>query len=136
MIQFIEKIPTVQEYNDLTEQVGWGTEPERIVRTALDNTIYSVCAYDGGRIVGYARLIGDRALFAYIQDVMVAPDYQGRRIGSRLIEYVLEEVKRLKSVSPNLRTYLGASKGKEGFYEKFGFVSRRDADLGEGMILL
>ena len=30
--------------------------------------------------------------------------------------------------------YLGASKGKEKFYEKFGFVARKDADLGEGMI--
>ncbi|MGN0479707.1 MAG: GNAT family N-acetyltransferase [Hominenteromicrobium sp.] len=136
MIQFVEKIPMEWEYNALTEQVGWGTEPEHVVRTALENTIYSVCAYDGGRIVGYARLIGDRVLFAYIQDVMVVPDYQGQQIGSRLIEHVLEEVKRLKSVSPNLRTYLGASKGKEGFYEKFGFVSRKDADLGEGMILL
>lgn len=136
MIEFVEKIPAVQEYNDLTEQVGWGTEPEHIVREALENTVYSVCAYDGGRMVGYARLIGDKALFAYIQDVMVAPDYQGRQIGSRLMEHILGEVKRLKSFSPNLRTYLGASKGKEGFYEKFGFVSRKDADLGEGMILL
>lgn len=124
MIEFVEKIPTVQEYNDLTEQVGWGTEPEHIVQEALENTVYSVCAYDGGRMVGYARLIGDKALFAYIQDVMVAPDYQGRQIGSRLMEHILGEVKRLKSFSPNLRTYLGASKGKEGFYEKFGFVSR------------
>lgn len=35
----------------------------------------------------------------------------------------------------SLRVYLGASKGKEGFYEKFGFRKRTDLELGEGMIL-
>lgn len=35
----------------------------------------------------------------------------------------------------DLRVYLGASKNKEKFYEKFGFVKRIDADLGYGMIL-
>ena len=34
-----------------------------------------------------------------------------------------------------MRTYLGASKGKEKFYEKFGFITRIDAGLGPGMIL-
>ena len=29
----------------------------------------------------------------------------------------------------------GADKGKEGFYEKLGFVTRRAADLGPGMIM-
>lgn len=32
------------------------------------------------------------------------------------------------------RVYLGASKNKEKFYEKFGFIKRIDADLGYGMI--
>ena len=36
----------------------------------------------------------------------------------------------------NIRTYLGASKGKEEFYKKIGFKTRKDADLGEGMIFL
>ena len=35
----------------------------------------------------------------------------------------------------DLRVYLGASKNKEKFYEKFGFIKRIDADLGYGMIL-
>lgn len=31
--------------------------------------------------------------------------------------------------------YLGASSGKEEFYKKFGFVTRKEAGLGSGMIL-
>ena len=34
-----------------------------------------------------------------------------------------------------MRVYLGASKGKKGFYRQFGFVNRKDANLGEGMLL-
>lgn len=34
-----------------------------------------------------------------------------------------------------MRVYLGASKGKEKFYERFGFITRENANLGSGMIL-
>lgn len=36
---------------------------------------------------------------------------------------------------PGMRVYLGASKGKEGFYKRFGFVTREEASLEDGMIL-
>ena len=48
---------------------------------------------------------------------------------------LLKQVDEYKKVNPKIRTYLGASKGKEGFYEKFGFVTRPNEDLGAGMIL-
>ena len=44
-------------------------------------------------------------------------------------------INEFKKINPNIRTYLGASKGKESFYEKFGFVSRPNEELGSGMIL-
>ena len=58
-------------------------------------------------------------LFAYIQDVMVLPEYQGRHIGSVLMEYIMGEISRRTAISPNIRTYLGASEGKEDFYRRF-----------------
>ena len=48
---------------------------------------------------------------------------------------LLEKIDELKKENPDIRVYLGASKGKEKFYEKFGFVKRIDANLGYGMIL-
>ena len=41
----------------------------------------------------------------------------------------------MKKNNPDMRVYLGASNGKEGFYRKFGFIERKDANLGAGMIL-
>lgn len=136
MITYFEKIPSAQEFSDITESVGWGRDDRAVVETALKNTLYAVCAYDGERIVGFGRLIGDGAMFVYVQDVMVVPEYQSRKIGTELMNRIMKAVADYKAVNPGLRAYLGASKGKEEFYEKFGFVTRSSADLGEGMVFM
>lgn len=135
MIGIIEKSITPEEYNYLTAKVGWGVREESIVKEALQNTVYSVCAFDGERIVGFARLIGDKTIFLYLQDVMVLPDYQGQGIGTMLLEKIVAKIHEVKKISPTLRVYLGASKGCEGFYKRFGFITRSEADLGEGMLI-
>lgn len=134
-IKYINRKPEAKEYNRLTDSVGWGTRNEKIVQQALDNTLYSLCAYDGDRLIGYGRIIGDKTIFLYIQDVMVIPEYQGKKIGTNIMTELLKEVEEYKKVNPNIRTYLGASKGKEDFYKRFGFVSRTNEELGAGMIL-
>lgn len=48
---------------------------------------------------------------------------------------LIEKINEYKKLNPEIRIYLGASKGKESFYEKFGFISRPNEDLGVGMIL-
>ena len=40
-----------------------------------------------------------------------------------------------KKVNSGIRTYLGASAGREDFYKRFGFETRADAGLGPGMVL-
>ena len=128
-INYIEKTPIATEFNMLTESVGWGTRENNIIEEALRNTLYSLCVYDGNNLIGYGRIIGDKTIFLYIQDIMVIPEYQGKK--NKLIEKINE----YKKMNPEIRTYLGASKGKESFYEKFGFVSRPNEELGAGMIL-
>lgn len=135
MIEYKEKVPTPIEYNYLTNEVGWGTREENIVEIALNNSIYSICAYENENIIGYGRIIGDKTIFLYIQDIMVVPEYQNKKVGTNIMKKILEKINELKKINPNIRTYLGASKEKEKFYKKFGFITRREADLGEGMIL-
>lgn len=134
-IKYIERTPTPEEYNTLTEEVGWGKRDNKIVEEALKNTLYSLCVYDVENLIGYGRIIGDKTIFSYIQDVMVIPKYQGKSIGTAIMKKLLEQIEEYKKINPNIRTYLGASKGKEPFYEKFGFVSRPNEELGAGMIL-
>ena len=134
-IKYIKRTPTVTEFNILTESVGWGTRENNIVEEALNNTLYSLCVYDGDKLIGYGRIIGDKTIFLYIQDIMVIPEYQGKQIGTGIMNKLIEKINEYKKVNPNIRTYLGASKGKESFYKKFGFVSRPNEELGAGMIL-
>ena len=106
-----------------------------ITERALKNTYYSVSIYDDNKIVGYGRLIGDTICFMYIHDVMIIPEYQDRKIGSMIMNKLLDKVEEIKKTNPDMRVYLGASEGKEEFYKKFGFIERKDANLGAGMIL-
>jgi len=135
MIIIKENINNIEEYNYLYEEVGWGSCEYEVSKKALENTMYSVSIYDDEKIVGYGRIIGDSICFLYIHDIMVLPKYQNQKIGTRIIKKLLEKIDKIKSENPYVRVYLGASKGKEGFYKRFGFITREEANLGKGMIL-
>ena len=135
MISIKENVNSIEEFNYLYDAVGWGSYDEKVSEKALANTMYSVSVYDDDKIIGYGRIIGDGICFLYIHDVMVAPRYQNKKIGSQIMNKLLEKVNQIKIENPYVRVYLGASKGKEKFYERFGFITREDANLGSGMIL-
>lgn len=62
--------------------------PHMLVARAVE---HSLCfgLYDGTRQIGLARMITDRATFAYLCDVYVLPDYRGRGLGTWLMECVM-----------------------------------------------
>ena len=130
-----ENIKNVEEFNYLYDTVGWGHYDNQISKKALENTIYSVSIYEDNTIIGYGRIIGDGICFLYIQDIMVVPEYQSKKIGTTIMNKLLEKIETIKKENPSLRVYLGATKGKEEFYKKLGFVTRKEYGLGEGMIL-
>ena len=135
MLRIKENNKNIDEFNLLYDSVGWGAYKRDIVKKALDNTFYSVSIYEDNDIVGYGRLIGDTICFLYIQDVMVKPEFQNKKIGTMIMNKLLDKIVELKKDNPNIRVYLGASKNKEKFYERFGFSRRIDKNLGYGMIL-
>ena len=135
MILIKENVNSIEEFNYLYDAVGWGSYDEKVSEKALANTMYSVSVYDDDKIIGYGRIIGDGICFLYIHDVMVIPKYQNKKIGSQIMNKLLEKVNQIKIENPYVRVYLGASKGKEKFYERFGFITREDANHGSGMIL-
>ena len=135
MISIKENINSIEEFNYLYDAVGWGSYDKKVSEKALANTMYSVSLYYDDKIIGYGRIIGDGICFLYIHDVIVIPKYQNKKIGSQIMNKLLEKVNQIKIENPYVRVYLGASKGKEKFYERFGFITREDANLGSGMIL-
>ena len=134
MLTLKENIKNVDEFNELYDAVEWGSYDKNISQKALDNSFYTVSIYDDDKIVGFGRLVGDEICFIYIQDVMVKPDYQNKKIGTMIINKLMGKVDNILKENPDARIYLGASFGKEEFYRKFGFITRKEAGLGEGMI--
>ncbi len=45
-----------------------------------------VCAYDGERLVGFAKVVWDGGIHGFLLDPTVHPDYRRRGIGRRLVE--------------------------------------------------
>ena len=129
----VEKLPTAEEYNWLREQVGWRKNPEDVIRKALPNSLYGVCAYQAGQLVGMARVIGDGGLVYYVQDVIVVPQCQRQGIGAQMMDRVMTYIR--EHASHNSTIGLMSAKGKETFYEKYGFKVRPTEKLGAGMTM-
>ena len=89
-ITYKEYTPTPEEFNNLTEAVDWGTRENKIIEEALKHTLYSLCVYDENKLIGYGRIIGDKTIFLYIQDIMVIPEYQGKKIGTGIMNKLIE----------------------------------------------
>lgn len=135
MYEIKENIKNIDEFNYLYDSVGWGHYEKELSKKALDNTMYSVSVYDNNKIIGYGRIIGDTICFLYIHDIMVASEFQSKKVGTLIMNTLINKINEIKKENPNVRVYLGASKGKEKFYRHFGFVTREEAELGSGMIL-
>lgn len=83
---------------------------------SAQNSALVVGAYLKGELVGYLRVISDKARFAYILDVIVDPDYRKRGIGQAMVRYALEH-EDLKLVYQ----WLLRTSTAQGVYSKVGF---------------
>lgn len=77
--------PSVEDFADLRAQVGWGETDLSLAQISLDNSLLHLTAYQDERLIGMVRVIGDGALFFYIQDLIIVPDMQGTGLGKMLM---------------------------------------------------
>lgn len=101
----------------LTEEAYWAkNRSEAQMRTSIEN---SICfgAYLEGMQVGFARVVTDRATFAYVGDVFVIPEFRGRGLSKRLMQAMLDHPE-----LQGLRRWVLATKDAHGLYTQFGFT--------------
>ncbi len=132
MIQYVKEI-TPEEYLELRRKVGWCLFPVEEAKAGIDNAYLVICARDGEKAVGVVRLLWDGGYIAMLSDVIVDPEYQGQGIGRFLVESTIRRMKDDMKPGYKVKLNLMAAKGKEPFYEKFGFVQRPNENLGAGM---
>lgn len=124
---------SVADYNTLRNAVGWGALCDEQAAQGLAHSVYVIGCYDEGKIVGTARVIWDRGYISYLADVMVMPEYQGKGIGRHMVEMAIAFMKSQIKEGWKIKMVLIAAKGKEAFYERFGFCERPNNEAGAGM---
>lgn len=95
---------------------GWGkrvADRDRFQKM-IENASRTVVAFDGERIVAFARALCDDVSNGYIGTVAVAEDMRGSGVGRELVE-------RLMGDDPNITWVLRAGRGSEAFWKKMGF---------------
>lgn len=110
--------------SSLREAVGWN----RMERELNDPRMSSFChiaAWEGERLAGYIDCVSNRVTDAYIQDLMVHPEYQGRGIGTGLMERMIAYLKRerIHMISVIFEESL------RPFYKRFGFYTMLSGQL-------
>ena len=101
----------------LTNRSYWaaGRSLEVMTRAIANSLCFGL--FEGERQVGFARVVTDRATFAWLCDVFVLEGHRGRGLGKWLIKSILNH--------PNLqglRRFLLGTRDAHGLYEQHGFT--------------
>lgn len=124
---------SAEEYCELRAAVQWQPIVKDQAQSGLDHSDYIVACRNEDGIVGCARIFWDKGYIAYLADVMVQPEYQGQGIGKKLVEFCISYVQSQLKEGWRIKIVIVSAKGKEPFYEKFGFQVRPNENDGAGM---
>ena len=109
----------LEQIISLYKKVGWINylKLENKLKDAFNNSLLTLCAYEDDKIVGLIRVVGDGISIIFIQDILVDPLYQGKKIGSSLVKMVLDKYKDVYQIE----LLTDDTKNNKEFYEKLGF---------------
>ena len=104
----------------LYQAVGWSMytrDPKKLER-AIAQSLSVLGAYDGDRLVGLIRAVGDGETILFIQDLLVLPSYQRQGIGRQLVNALVDQFPQVRQ-----RVLLTDDQPQtRAFYENIGFV--------------
>lgn len=100
----------------LSERSYWskGISIEK-VQTAIDNSL-NFGLFHNGTQIGFARIITDYSLLAYLADVFIIEEFRGRGLSKWLMQTITEH-----PALQGLKKWVLVTKDAHGLYEKFGW---------------
>ncbi|MEK9162943.1 MAG: GNAT family N-acetyltransferase, partial [Chloroflexota bacterium] len=93
---------------------------EGIPREVVERSVkWSLCfgVYDDAKQIGFARVITDRATYAYIGDVYILEEYRGKGLSKWLMACI-----KAHPDLQSLRRWALATRDAHGLYKQFGFT--------------
>ena len=118
MIYQYNEAVSAKDLSDLRESVGWNRMEDEY-SNPLMISFYHIAVYEDDKMVGYIDSVSNGVTDAYIQDLMVHPDYQGKGLGTKLMNQMITYLK-------EKRIYIISVVFEESlkpFYDHFGFSS-------------
>ncbi len=110
-----------EELSRLYRIAPLGDKPPEALARVFGNSMFTCFVYGDGALVGAGRVLADGLDCAYIADVAVHPEHQGRGLGTAII-------RRLVGLSNgHKKIILYANPGTEAFYGKLGFLRMNTA---------
>ena len=98
-----------------------GISKETIRRSIEGSLCFGL--FENDKQVGFARMITDKATFAYLADVFIIEEYRGRGLSKWLMEVIMSHPD-----LQGLRRMILATKDAHGLYSQFGFTPLINVD--------
>lgn len=118
-----DRVDAERVHRWLSTDAYWalGREREKQDRAIAGSLNFGVYDVAWGEQVAYARVVTDRATFAWLCDVYVDPAVRGKGLGTALVTAVRDHLRPF-----GLRRMLLATRDAHGVYEKIGFEALDD----------
>ena len=88
-------IPDIKDLVSIYNDAGWSNYTNNIdmLKLAYNNSLKIVSLWDGSKLIGIIRVVGDGYSIIYIQDLIILTEYKKQGLGSKLIKYVMNTYK-------------------------------------------
>ena len=96
--------------------------PKEIVLRSIEGAL-CFAVFENEKQIGFARMITDRATFAYLADVFIIEDYRGLGLSKWLMEVIMSYPD-----LQGLRRMMLATRDAHELYKKFGFTPLNNVD--------
>jgi len=93
------------------------------VQTTIDNCL-CFGVYLNKQQIGFGRVVTDYAVFAYLMDVFILPEYRGNGYSKQLMEAIVN-AKEIK----DCKTWMLKTSDAHGLYKQFGFTELKNPDI-------
>lgn len=90
--------------------------PKATMRKAIENAFCFAIFDSDNNQIGFARLITDRATFAYLADVFIIEAHRNKGLSKQLVSEIIDHPE-----LQGLRRIMLATRDAHGLYQQFGF---------------
>ncbi|MDU2584716.1 MAG: GNAT family N-acetyltransferase [Anaerococcus prevotii] len=109
----------IDEIKNLYDAVGWKVYTDNMdnLMRGYENSLKVLAAFDGNKLIGIIRAVGDGFTIVFIQDILVIPSEQRKGIGKALVKAMIDLYPEVRQIE--LATDIDTK--TIGFYKSLGF---------------